>query len=73
MVDVYLYLELEYEYGSYDWINCIVNVIEKLVVFMYLEVCLNEIIYIFILNFIKLEMIDDVFVMRNENCFLGRK
>lgn len=73
MVDVYLYLELEYEYGSYDWINCRVKIIEKLVVLMYLEVCLNEIIYIFILNFIKLEMIDDVFVMRNENCFLERK
>lgn len=70
---MHLHLEPEYEYGSYDWINCTVKTIEKSAVSMYLEVCLNETTHISISNFTKSEMIDDVSVTRNENCSLERK
>lgn len=73
MADVHLHIEPEYQYGSYDWINCTVNAIEKSAASMYLEVCLNETTHISISNFTKSETINDVSVTRNENCSLGRK
>lgn len=73
MTDVRLHLQHEYEYGSFDWINCTVNTIEKSTASMYIEVCLNETTYISISNFTISEVIDDVSMTKNENCSLERK
>lgn len=73
MTDVRLHLQHEYEYGSFDWINCTVNTIERSTASMYIEVCLNETTYISISNFTISEVIDDVSMTKNENCSLERK